>query len=147
MIWMETSFELHVPGIKNLPLSFQHNEFHHIHLQVLQRQSLHHNQSEFQIAQLASTRDWIKTCQWTATIYCINSSQYWPSPSINPSKKETFLYFPNLFFFLSDSKMKISIHITLPKGGWTSKKNSLLMYQLPIFPKCVSSQLKSSEYI
>ena len=30
--------------------------------------------------------------------------------------------------------------IILPRGGWTSKKKVLLMYQEPIFPKCVSSQ-------
>ena len=30
--------------------------------------------------------------------------------------------------------------IILPSGGWTSKKNVLLMYKEPILPKCVSSQ-------
>lgn len=104
--------------IKTLPLSFQYNEFHHIHLQVSQRQSLRHDQSEFQIAQLASTRDWIKTCQWTSTIHCVNFSQYWSYPSINPS----FLYFHNLFFFLLNSKLKISIHIYYLAQRWMDIK-------------------------
>ena len=30
--------------------------------------------------------------------------------------------------------------IILPSGGWTSKKNVLLMYKEPILPKFVSSQ-------
>ena len=30
--------------------------------------------------------------------------------------------------------------IILPSGGWTSKKNILLMYKEPILPKCVLSQ-------
>lgn len=34
------------------------------------------------------------------------------------------------------------VQLTLPSGGWTSKKNVLFMYQLPIFPKWVSSQLQ-----
>ena len=36
---------------------------------------------------------------------------------------------------------------TFPKGGWTSKKKVLLIYQLPILPKCVSSQLHETKVI
>lgn len=40
--------------------------------------------------------------------------------------------------------MEIKLILTLPRGGCTSKKNVLFMYQLPIFPKCVSSQLNNN---
>lgn len=43
--------------------------------------------------------------------------------------------------------MNIKLSLTLPRGGWTSKKKVLLMYQLPIFPKCVSSQLNNPKNI
>lgn len=40
--------------------------------------------------------------------------------------------------------MEIKPILTLPRGGCTSKKNVLFIYQLPIFPKCVSSQLNNN---
>lgn len=42
--------------------------------------------------------------------------------------------------FMNCVVLKIMRILTFPRGGWTSKKNVRFMYQLPIFPKCVSSQ-------
>lgn len=51
--------------------------------------------------------------------------------------------------YLFENTYKIKLYkfkkqATFPRGGCTSKKNVLFMYQLPIFPKWVSSQLKKS---
>lgn len=54
---------------------------------------------------------------------------------------------PNILFWMAFDFDLILIGgremlLTFPNGGCTSKKNVRFMYQLPIFPKCVSSQLK-----